>query len=98
MAKFYSVSIKFIALAALLLSQSKSGIVWANTEEAEIVTEELECETPVVAEEEDPKCPSRPHIIRCAAHHLDTNKNGSLERAELQSAIDQLPWYSRGKY
>lgn len=48
------------------------------------------------AEPEDPKCPSRPHIIRCAAHHLDVNKNNHLERKELDDAISALPWYSRG--
>jgi hypothetical protein len=42
---------------------------------------------------EDPKCPSRGQIIRCAGTHLDLDKNGKLERAELQQAIDQLPWY-----
>lgn len=45
---------------------------------------------------EDPKCPSRPHIVRCAQAHLDTNKNDMLERVELESAIDSLPWYARG--
>lgn len=48
------------------------------------------------AADEDPSCPSRPHIIRCAGHYLDTNKNNKLERSELQDAIDKLPWYSRG--
>ena len=46
---------------------------------------------------EDPKCPSRPHIVRCAAEYLDTNKNNKLEREELESAIAKLPWYARGK-
>lgn len=50
----------------------------------------------VIEEEIDPKCPSRPHIIRCAAHYLDVNHNGKLERQELSDAIDKLPWYSRG--
>ena len=48
------------------------------------------------AANEDPSCPSRPHIIRCAGHYLDTNKNNKLERSELEDAIDKLPWYSRG--
>jgi len=48
------------------------------------------------AEPEDPSCPSRPHIIRCAAAHLDVNKNNQLERGELQDAIDSLPWLARG--
>lgn len=45
---------------------------------------------------EDPKCPSRPHIIRCAAKYLDTNKNNKLDRLELETAIDNLPWLARG--
>lgn len=48
------------------------------------------------AAKEDPKCPSRPHIIRCASAHLDLNKNGKLEKEELQTAIDALPWLARG--
>jgi len=57
---------------------------------ADLVKEQVE------KEEIDPKCPSRPHIIRCAAHYLDVNHNGKLERSELSDAIDKLPWYSRG--
>merc|ERR1719384_828936 len=45
---------------------------------------------------EDPSCPSRPHIIRCAGLYLDKNQNKILEREELEAAIDNLPWYSRG--
>jgi hypothetical protein len=50
----------------------------------------------VVQEEEDPKCPSRPHIIRCAAKYLDTNNNGALERTELDAAMAQVSWIVRG--
>ena len=57
------------------------------------VEEEEEEEQP---EPEDPSCPSRPHIIRCAAANLDVNKNNRLERHELQDAIDELPWLARG--
>jgi hypothetical protein len=46
---------------------------------------------------EDPNCPSRAYVIRCAEQYLDTNKNGKLERQELQTAIDTLPWYARGE-
>ena len=53
-------------------------------------------EEEVEKEPEDPACPSRPHIIRCAAAHLDVNKNSKLEREELQDAIDSLPFLARG--
>mmetsp|Transcript_3282 Transcript_3282/g.3658 ORF Transcript_3282/g.3658 Transcript_3282/m.3658 type:complete len:143 (-) Transcript_3282:286-714(-) len=46
--------------------------------------------------EEDPNCPSRPHIIRCAGKYLDTNQNRLLERIELENAIDGLSFFSRG--
>jgi hypothetical protein len=63
-----------------------------------------ECANPVAVADavdiavtgEDPSCPSRPHIIRCAALYLDKDKNNKLEKSELQDAIDLLPWYSRG--
>lgn len=47
-------------------------------------------------EVQDPKCPGRDHVVRCAGKYLDANQNGLLERSELQSAIDGLPWYARG--
>ena len=52
----------------------------------------------VVAEEEklDPKCPSRPHVVRCAAKYLDTDKNGALEREELDNAMKNVSWIVRG--
>lgn len=50
----------------------------------------------VIVEGEDPKCPSRPHIIRCAGKHLDTNNNGALERTELDTAMSQVSWIVRG--
>ena len=55
-------------------------------------------ETIVVAEEEeeDPKCPSRPHIIKCAAKYLDTNQNNLLERSELDAAMGEVHWLARG--
>lgn len=34
--------------------------------------------------------------MRCAGTYLDTNKNGMLDRDELQGAIDKLPWLARG--
>ncbi len=47
-------------------------------------------------EEEDDKCPSRPHVIRCAAKYLDTNHNGALERDELTNAMKNVSWIVRG--
>ena len=71
----------------------------ANSEAEESVVETLD-DVPVVDKQsavpEDPKCPSRPHIIRCAAANLDTNKNNKLDRVELETAINALPWYSKG--
>jgi hypothetical protein len=54
-----------------------------------------ECANPDVLVE-DPTCPSRDLIIRCAGKHLDTNGNGKLDRSELETAIGSLPWYARG--
>ena len=72
-----------------------------NTENGECLNPDAETSTTttttVTAASEDPNCPSREHVIRCAGLHLDTNKNGYLERKELQDAIDRLPWYGRGK-
>lgn len=48
--------------------------------------------------EEDAYCPSRPHVIRCAAKYLDTNQNGRLERSELESVMQTVPWLLRGKF
>jgi hypothetical protein len=51
----------------------------------------------VSPEEEDANCPSRPHVIRCAAKYLDTNQNGVLERSELESVMKTVPWLLRGE-
>jgi len=51
-----------------------------------------ECTNPVTS----PNCPTRENIIRCAKKFLDHNNNGKLDRNELETAIDSLPWYSRG--
>ncbi|KAL7427136.1 hypothetical protein ACHAXM_000723 [Skeletonema potamos] len=52
-------------------------------------------ESTTTAAEEDPSCPSRPHVIRCAAKYLDTNQNGQLERSELETAMNAVPWLLR---
>ena len=51
--------------------------------------------TTTTTEEEDPSCPSRPHVIRCAAKYLDTNQNGQLEKSELETAMNAVPWILR---
>jgi len=61
-------------------------------EEEEVVEEESESTTTT---EEDPSCPSRPHVIRCAAKYLDTNQNGQLEKSELETAMNAVPWILR---
>lgn len=63
----------------------------SSQEAAERITKEEE--VPAVV---DPKCPDRAHIIKCAGEYLDTNKNGALDRDELENAIASLPWYARG--
>ena len=92
--------ILFVAVATLFISSPT--LVRAES----CSSEEGECANPDAPEtpdppaepavEEDPNCPSRPLIIRCAGIHLDVNKNGKLDRVELQDAIDSLPWYARG--
>jgi hypothetical protein len=70
-----------------------------NTENGECLNPEAEAaaSTKTTSKEEDPNCPSREYVIRCAGIHLDVNKDGLLERVELQTAIDKLPWYGRGE-
>lgn len=69
--------------------------------ETECNTENGECANPGATVNnisvEDPNCPSREYVIRCAGIHLDANNNGKLERAELETAIDRLPWYGRSE-
>ena len=72
----------FLSVAFLFLLLHQTILVGAETKK---------CDNP-----EDPKCPSRPHIIRCAGEFLDKNKNKLLERSELEDAIDSLPWYAKG--
>merc|ERR1712232_454463 len=62
-------------------------------EETEEAAEEEEEVT--ATEEEDPSCPSRPHIIRCAQKYLDINQNNQLEKSELETAMNSVPWILR---
>jgi len=56
--------------------------VGATTAEAEVEAEE-EPIKPEEAVEIDETCPDRDHIVRCTGAHLDTNRNGKLDRDEL---------------
>ena len=88
-----------IVLLALALTHSQQPLAFAAADEAAaeaLVADPDVEEVAAPVESEDPACPSRPHIIRCAAAHLDVNKNNKLERQELQNAIDSLPWLARG--
>jgi len=58
--------------------------------------EEDSATTTPTNEPDDPKCPDRDHLIRCAAKYLDQNGNGMLDRNELDDAVASLPWYARG--
>jgi len=82
----------FFALLALVVLGQEASEASSSTCGA---ANDQECANPEVVAKGagDPKCPDRDHLMRCAAVHLDTNKNGKLDRSELQSAIDQLPWY-----
>lgn len=89
-------AIRFLLSLLLLLSLYSV----AATEEQCVAEECVNPESVVTSdavkaaatEDVDPKCPSREHVIACAGKYLDTNGNGKLERAELQSGIDSLPW------
>jgi hypothetical protein len=86
-------SIRFLRLL-FVLAIAVLAIAPANVNaEAECATGE--CVNPDVTVE-DPSCPSRDLIIRCVSKTLDANENGKLDREELESAINRLPWYSRG--
>lgn len=80
---------RFIASLYVSLLISASSVNAAGKQEC--INPEAGCPT-----EEDPNCPSRPHIIRCAGKYLDTNQNRLLERVELENAIDGLSFFSRG--
>jgi hypothetical protein len=85
------------AVLVILLVATVSRAEGECSAEGDCVNPEITSDaTPEAAAEEDPSCPSRPYVIRCAGEYLDTNKNGKLERAELQTGIDKLPWYGRG--
>mmetsp|Transcript_6214 Transcript_6214/g.9000 ORF Transcript_6214/g.9000 Transcript_6214/m.9000 type:complete len:141 (+) Transcript_6214:53-475(+) len=84
MSKF---SFYWVILAVMAVVFTSPGVIADSEKPAE------ECANDVA---EDPSCPSRPHIIKCAAKYLDTNKNNHLDRVELEEAINSLAWYAKG--
>ena len=88
-----------LGLSRFLLALFLIAVVRADEGECAAGQEES-CANPEVARvaEGDPNCPAREYVIQCAGEYLDTNKNGKLERAELQTAIEKLPWYARGEF
>jgi outer membrane biosynthesis protein TonB len=86
------------AAAEEVVEPAEEKVVVEEEAPEEIVTATDSAKADAQEEEEEntPGCPSRSHVIKCAAKYLDTNGNQFLERAELQAAIDKLPWLSRG--
>ena len=80
-------------------ADDENGAADESTETvAESSDESTEATAESETEEEDANCPSRPHVIRCAAKYLDTNQNGRLEREELESVMQTVPWLLRGEF
>lgn len=77
------------------ISPEEEAIVPPVEEEEAVNEESTTTTTETTSEEEDPACPSRPHVIRCAAKYLDTNQNGALEKSELETAMNTVPWILR---
>ena len=54
-------------------------VVTSDTDEsakpADVRHQQETAETTTDSSDEDPHCPSRPHVIRCAAKYLDSNGN-----------------------
>jgi hypothetical protein len=91
--------LRFAVIAVVLLLAGFGNMAAAHAVESDCSVSDQECANPDASRTgagENPKCPSRQHVTLCAGRYLDANKNGKLERAELQAAIDSLPWYGRG--
>jgi hypothetical protein len=107
--RFLRLFLFVVVLLSVVAAQEEFGVGEQVASESECA--EGECANPEVDEAvaeakletipegvvEDPNCPSRGLVIRCAGKHLDTNGNGKLDRAELEIAINTLPWYARGE-
>jgi hypothetical protein len=52
----------------------------------------VEAEDAIGESPSDPKCPSRSHVLKCAAKYLDLDQDRKLSRNELDTAIKTLPW------
>lgn len=91
--KLLSLTIQLLFLALVIVAEDQ--------QECEVGGDGICVEkVPSVEAAEDPvaidkNCPDRGHIIRCTGSTLDLNKNGKLDRVELDSAINSLPWYVR---
>ncbi|KAG7365292.1 EF hand domain containing protein [Nitzschia inconspicua] len=87
-----------LSLKPIVLAQEETAAQAADCgkDNGECINPDAAKSADVLVAEEDPNCPSRDNIIRCAGKHLDTNQNGKLDRTELESAIASLPWYARG--
>jgi hypothetical protein len=92
-----------ICFAPIVLTEDTDTATLGTEDCGQQQQQQGECRNPDTAttvesvqNDKDPNCPSRESIIRCAGMHLDTNKNGKLDRIELESAIASLPWYARG--
>jgi hypothetical protein len=86
---------RLVSLLALLFALAlvvAPSMVDANDAGESECGVEGECANPEATVAIDPNCPDRNHVVRCAGEYLDKNKNGLLERSELQGAIDALPW------
>jgi hypothetical protein len=92
--KLLSLTVQFLVLAfvAVAEEQQECEVGGDGTCIEELLLIEA-IKDPVVI---DKNCPDRGHIIRCTGATLDLNKNGKLDRVELDSAINSLPWYARG--
>lgn len=75
--------------AELAVVEEEEPVVVVSTSPPSVVEKEEDGE-------DDKNCPSRPQVIRCAAKHLDTNRNGALEREELENAMKNVSWIVRG--
>jgi hypothetical protein len=93
---FFAFVLLGICFAPIALAEETAASTITNCGQVEGECLNPDATTTLESDKDDPNCPSRASIIRCAGKHLDTNQNGKLDRTELESAIASLPWYARG--